>query len=166
MKMTAAKTQKESKAYTKSNKVESLKVNKLKVRTKKLFVKLREQATITQDEVQLLSNMICSDFGVANISITFDGVEPHRVGSTGSLRSKTHGIYRYSKIGSVITYNTIKVYKYTAKRKQVRANKSVLDTLLHELCHYFDFCILKLDDSLHTAGFYKRISSLKDGLLN
>jgi hypothetical protein len=48
----------------------------------------------------------------------------------------------------------------TAKQKRVVAFKTFLRTLLHELCHHLDYELLKLPDSFHTDGFYKRESSL------
>ena len=33
-------------------------------------------------------------------------------------------------------------------------------TLLHELCHHLDYHALKLADSLHTEGFFRRESDL------
>ena len=48
----------------------------------------------------------------------------------------------------------------TAKRKQVVAVKTFLRTLLHELCHHLDYTLLKLDDSFHTEGFFRRESHL------
>lgn len=33
-------------------------------------------------------------------------------------------------------------------------------TLIHELCHHLDYELLRLADSFHTEGFYKRESSL------
>jgi hypothetical protein len=35
-----------------------------------------------------------------------------------------------------------------------------LRTLLHELNHHLDYEVLKLEDSFHTEGFFKRESSL------
>ncbi len=54
----------------------------------------------------------------------------------------------------------ISVWMHTAKRRQVVAFRTFLRTLLHELCHHLDYALLKLPDSLHTEGFYKRESSL------
>ena len=39
-------------------------------------------------------------------------------------------------------------------------NRTFLRTLLHELGHHLDYQLLKLADSFHTEGFYKRESSL------
>ncbi len=54
----------------------------------------------------------------------------------------------------------ITVWMRTAKRQQVVAFRTFLRTLLHELCHHLDYEHLKLDESFHTEGFYKRESSL------
>jgi uncharacterized damage-inducible protein DinB len=42
----------------------------------------------------------------------------------------------------------------------VVAFRTFLRTLLHELCHHLDYQHLRLADSFHTEGFYKRESSL------
>ena len=54
----------------------------------------------------------------------------------------------------------ITLWMRTAQRKQVVAFRSFLRTFLHELCHHLDYEYLKLEDSFHTEGFYKRESSL------
>ena len=48
----------------------------------------------------------------------------------------------------------------TAQHKRVVAFRTFLRTLLHELCHHLDYELLKLEDSFHTEGFFKRESSL------
>ena len=48
----------------------------------------------------------------------------------------------------------------TAQKRKVVAFRSFLRTLLHEICHHLDYEYLKLEDSFHTEGFYKRESSL------
>jgi hypothetical protein len=48
----------------------------------------------------------------------------------------------------------------TAKRGHVVAFKTYLRTLLHEICHHLDYVLLRLPDSFHTDGFYRRESSL------
>ena len=53
----------------------------------------------------------------------------------------------------------------TAKRGQVVAYKTFLRTLVHEMCHHLDYQLLKLGDSFHTDGFFKRESSLVNQLL-
>jgi hypothetical protein len=53
----------------------------------------------------------------------------------------------------------------TAQRRQVVKFRTFLRTLLHELCHHLDYELLRLPDSFHTEGFYKRESSLLRQLL-
>jgi hypothetical protein len=48
----------------------------------------------------------------------------------------------------------------TAKQRRVVAFRTFLRTLLHEVGHHVDYTLLKLPDSFHTEGFYKRESSL------
>ena len=68
-----------------------------------------------------------------------------------------HGLYEPAEGGfsAIIT-----LWMRTAQRKQVVAVRTFLRTLLHELCHHLDYEYLKLADSFHTEGFYKRESSL------
>jgi hypothetical protein len=54
----------------------------------------------------------------------------------------------------------IRVWMRTAQHKRVVAFRTFLRTLLHELCHHLDYELLKLEDSFHTEGFFKRESSL------
>lgn len=68
-----------------------------------------------------------------------------------------HGLYQPADDGVPAE---ITLWMRTAKRRQVVAFRSFLRTLLHELCHHLDYEYLRLDESLHTAGFYKRESSL------
>jgi hypothetical protein len=48
----------------------------------------------------------------------------------------------------------------TAKQRRVVAFRTYLRTLLHEVGHHVDYAYLRLPDSFHTEGFYKRESSL------
>jgi hypothetical protein len=54
----------------------------------------------------------------------------------------------------------ITVWMRTVARKQVVAFKTFVRTLLHELCHHLDYELLKLPETFHTEGFYKRESTL------
>lgn len=54
----------------------------------------------------------------------------------------------------------IAVWMRTAQRRQIVAFRTFLRTLLHELCHHIDYTMLRLPDSFHTEGFYKRETSL------
>lgn len=68
-----------------------------------------------------------------------------------------HGLYLPEDGGEPAT---IKLWMRTAKNKRVVAFRSFLRTLLHELCHHFDYEVFKLEETFHTEGFYKRESSL------
>ncbi|MDP1707883.1 MAG: hypothetical protein Q8L89_02265 [Gammaproteobacteria bacterium] len=67
-----------------------------------------------------------------------------------------HGIYERTDTAKA----TIKLWMRTVERRQVVAFRTFFRTLIHELCHHLDYEWLKLTDSLHTEGFYKRESSL------
>lgn len=54
----------------------------------------------------------------------------------------------------------------TARQRRVVAFRTFLRTLLHELCHHLDYQLLRLPDSFHTEGFYKRESSLFHQLMD
>ena len=54
----------------------------------------------------------------------------------------------------------IQLWMRTAKQKRVVAFRTYLRTLLHEVGHHVDYALLRLPDSYHTEGFYKRESSL------
>jgi len=54
----------------------------------------------------------------------------------------------------------IQLWMRTAKQKRVVAFRTYLRTLLHEVGHHVDYTGLRLADSYHTEGFYKRESSL------
>jgi hypothetical protein len=75
-------------------------------------------------------------------------------------RGELHGLYRSAGRATVIS-----VWMLTAKRSQVVAYRTFLRTLLHEMCHHLDYELLKLRDSFHTTGFFRRESSLTHQLL-
>jgi hypothetical protein len=54
----------------------------------------------------------------------------------------------------------IQLWMRTARQKRVVAFRTFLRTLLHEVGHHVDYALLRLPDSYHTEGFYKRESSL------
>src|SRR5213596_4425939 len=54
----------------------------------------------------------------------------------------------------------IQLWMRTAKQKRVVAFRTYLRTLLHEVGHHVDYTGLRLGESYHTQGFYKRESSL------
>jgi hypothetical protein len=54
----------------------------------------------------------------------------------------------------------IQLWMRTARHKRVVAFRSFLRTLLHEFGHHVDYEYLRLADSFHTEGFFRRESSL------
>ena len=54
----------------------------------------------------------------------------------------------------------VRLWMRTAHHRRVVAFRTFLRTLLHELLHHLDYTHLKLQDSFHTEGFFRRESSL------
>ncbi len=54
----------------------------------------------------------------------------------------------------------IQLWMRTARHRRVVAFRTFLRTLLHEVGHHVDYERLRLADSFHTEGFFKRESSL------
>ena len=97
-----------------------------------------------------LCREICRSLGVEPVKVKVLSRRPSRSGE------ELMGTYseREDRPAEIV------VWMRTAKRKQVVAVKTFLRTLLHELCHHLDYTLLKLDDSFHTEGFFRRESSL------
>jgi hypothetical protein len=70
--------------------------------------------------------------------------------------AELHGLYTRDTRGTP----KIQLWMRTAQKRRVVAFKTFLRTLLHELMHHLDYELLKLPDSYHTEGFFKRESSL------
>lgn len=96
-----------------------------------------------------LLRRLCARLAVAPPVVSVLAERP--AGHWGEL----HGLYNPGDAGGRIT-----VWMRTAQRRQVVAFRTFLRTLLHELCHHLDYVLLGLEHSFHTAGFYKRESSL------
>ncbi len=144
--------------YEKSNSIENLPSCKLSSATKKLFISLRDKDKTSQASLQAVADSICTDLKVPKVYVMFGGVQ-NNTQVNGKLKSKVLGTY---STGSA----NIKIFEFTAVKRKEIAPKTAFDTLLHELMHHFDFKILKLEKSIHSGGFYKRISFLKEMLLS
>ena len=59
----------------------------------------------------------------------------------------------------------IRIYNRTAVRHDIISDGRFVDTLVHEFMHHFDTYGLHIE-SIHTAGFYKRIHTLRDCFYN
>lgn len=67
-----------------------------------------------------------------------------------------HGLYTAPDNGVA----RIQVWMRTARHKRVVAFRTFLRTLLHEIGHHLDYELLRLAESYHTEGFFRRESSL------
>jgi len=106
-----------------------------------------------QDGAVALMSELCRGFGVAGIRVEVRGVRPH------NARGELHGLFRLSRPPEIV------LWMRTAQRHEVVKPRTFLRTLLHELCHYLDYSLLKLEDSYHTMGFFKRESFLVRSLI-
>jgi len=113
----------------------------------------REKA---QTQAQSLINTIADGLNVPRVRVKVLLTRPSNEG--GEL----HGLYNPQEKQQA---PLVTLWMRTAKRRQVVAFRTFLRTLLHELCHHFDYALFGLKESFHTEGFYKRESSLLHQLL-
>jgi hypothetical protein len=109
----------------------------------------------TQEAAQALTDSLTRALGVPSLRVSV--LERRPSWSSGEL----HGLYRPGEGGR----DQVKLWMRTARRVQVVKFRTFLRTLLHELCHHLDYQLLRLEESFHTEGFYKRESSLLRQLL-
>lgn len=97
-----------------------------------------------------LSEQLCADLGVSVVPVKVLARRP------ADAESELHGLYVRDEHGRAL----IRVWMRTAARSRVVAFRTFLRTVVHELCHHFDYEHLELADSFHTQGFFQRESSL------
>jgi len=114
-----------------------------------------EDKVEVQKAAQRLVNGLAEVFEVPRVAIKVLAKRPSR--NWGEL----HGLYEEDD-GS---HPVITVWMRTAQRKQVVAFKTFLRTIIHEFMHHLDYRRLRLADSFHTEGFYKRESALIKDLM-
>lgn len=102
---------------------------------------------------QALIDEICRQLAAPAVRAEIRGVRPR------DRRRELHGIFYPSRRHMI-------VWMRTAQRHEVVRPKTFLRTLLHELGHYLDYSVLKLEDSYHTQGFFRRESFLVRALYN
>ncbi len=110
----------------------------------------------TRTAADRLLRALTADLQVAPLSAEVLAVRPSR--HWGEL----HGLFTPAEPGRPARAT---VWMRTAQRRQVVKFRTFLRTLLHELCHHLDYELLRLADSFHTEGFYKRESSLLKQIL-
>ena len=120
------------------------------------FVRALEDALRTEDRLttqratERLIRGLTDALGMPPVNVEVLAARPHA--KWGEL----HGLYTAERGKRP----KIQLWMRTAKQKRVVAFRTFLRTLLHEVGHHVDFALLRLADSFHTEGFYKRESSL------
>jgi hypothetical protein len=104
----------------------------------------------TQAASERLVRGLIHELGIPPVAVEVLAARPHR--RWGEL----HGLYTNERGREP----KIQLWMRTAKQRRVVAFRTYLRTLLHELGHHIDYTMLRLRDSFHTEGFYKRESSL------
>lgn len=138
--------------YEKSNEVTKVRLNSFNKVYAKEVLNSCETSSDREYNAQLLLDYLCKKFKIASVTLTVTPMaRPYR------RNTQTYGLYQVAK-KHIIIYNT------TAKTRKAIAIKTFYETLLHEFIHHYDMECLKLGDSPHTSGFYKRIGDLKEKL--
>jgi hypothetical protein len=109
-----------------------------------------EQRAATQVATERLIAALTHALGMPSVKVEVLAARPHA--GWGEL----HGLYTATRGRPP----KIQLWMRTAKQKRVVAFRTYLRTLLHEVGHHIDYTHLRLRDSFHTEGFYKRESSL------
>jgi hypothetical protein len=111
-------------------------------------------STIVQRGAQALIDELCRLAAMPLLRLEVRNVRPH------NTRGELHGIF-YPR-GSAATPGAplIILWMRTAQRHDVVKPKTFMRTLMHEFSHYLDYALLRLGDSPHTSGFFKRESFL------
>jgi hypothetical protein len=68
-----------------------------------------------------------------------------------------HGLYEPDEVTGGVA--KISVWMRTAQKEQVVKFRTFLRTVVHELCHHFDYELYGLAETFHTQGFYTREST-------
>jgi len=106
-----------------------------------------------------LASEICRGLATAPVSVEVRGVRPR------NQRGELHGLfYPYDPRMRRPPY--IVLWMRTGHRHDVVKPKTFVRTLMHEVGHYLDYALLRLEDSYHTQGFFKRESSLVRALFD
>ena len=113
-------------------------------------LKSGNKAAVTA-RVRFLANGLARCFAIQTPLVKVLNKRPVR------SQSEYYGLYEAADDGSP---PVIKLWMYTSQRQKVVAYKTFLRTFVHEFCHHLDYEWLRLSDSLHTEGFFKRESSL------
>ncbi|MGH7879385.1 MAG: hypothetical protein ACREQD_07800, partial [Candidatus Binataceae bacterium] len=122
-------------------------------------------SSIVERRAQLLLDALCRQTALSPVQIQVRNVRPR------DTRGELHGIFYPRGPGrraaNPYQYSTaatggplIILWMRTAQRHEVVKPKTFVRTLMHEFAHYLDYAMLRLGDSPHTSGFFKRESFL------
>jgi len=106
-----------------------------------------------------LTAEICRALATAPVNVEVRGVRPR------NTRGELHGLF-YPYDPRLRRPPYIVLWMCTAQRHDVVKPKTFVRTLMHEIGHHLDYALLRLEDSYHTQGFFKRESSLVRALFN
>jgi len=109
-----------------------------------------ENRANTQETTARLILGLCKVLGMPPVRVEVLAARPH------ARWGELHGLYTAERGRTP----KIQLWMRTAKQRRVVAFRTYLRTLLHEVGHHIDYSRLRLRDSMHTEGFYKRESSL------
>jgi hypothetical protein len=109
-----------------------------------------------QRAAQALADELARGYRVPSIHVRVRARRPVR------RTHELHGLYELERGHPAV----ITVWMRTAEKRQVVAFKTLLRTLIHEVCHHLDYHLFEIADSFHTEGFYRRESALASALLS
>jgi hypothetical protein len=109
---------------------------------------------IIEHAAQALADEICRLMRVRAVRVEVRGVRPH------NTRGELHGIFYPRGPSTSGGAPLIILWMRTAQRHDVVKPKTFVRTLVHELGHYLDYALLRLGESFHTSGFFRRESFL------
>ena len=142
--------------YEKSNSISEVRLTSFDKSYYRKLIKCGDSAKDRQITAQKLINYLCDKFKIKRVPVYVkDWSQPHRLNESGNIRSKTFGRYWVS--------TKIEIWNKTAIRNQTISINVFADTLIHEFIHHYDTYVLGID-SIHSTGFYKRISDLLNKL--
>ncbi len=143
--------------YERSNAVLSVDIrisSRMKLLTQKI---LQSNTTVRRQKLSsLLVQELCTGTNIGPVKVKISDKKQYHKKSKGRVVYRQYGYYK-----SDTKY--IYINNRTAVQQKILAQKTFLDTLLHEWLHHYDSEYLKLD-SIHTTGFYTRLKDLKGKL--
>ena len=104
--------------------------------------------------VQAAASLLCQ--GIARMLEVAPAAVEVLAARPSSTWGELHGLY--TRDGRRVP--RIQLWMRTARHRRVVRFRTFLRTLLHEMGHHLDYEHLRLRDSFHTEGFFRRESSL------